>query len=156
MFTVEVRTGRLIEARIEALRNQERAAAYSDAFSQILQRTSGKERMILCADHRAVAVYPQPVTDTLASLFGAMNQRLERIALLVAPSNATLTMQLSRVVREAQNPDRRVFFSMEDAEAFLGEALTVAERSRLAQFLRSEPTPTPSSRYRSPSTRPRY
>jgi hypothetical protein len=156
MFTVEVRAGRLIEARIEALRNLERAAAYSGAFGQILQRGPAKERMILCADHRAVAVYPQQVTNELASLFGAMNQRLQRIALLVAPSNATLTMQLSRIVREAQNPERRVFFVMEEAETFLGEVLTVVERSRLAQFLRSEPTPVPSSRYRSPSTRPRY
>lgn len=156
MFTVEVRAGRLIEARIEALRNLQRAAAYTQAFAQILQRAPVQERMILCADHRAVAVYSQQVTDELASLFGAMNQRLARIALLVAPSNATLTMQLTRIVREARNPERRVFFAMEEAETFLGEVLTAAERSRLAQFLRSEPSPSPSSRSRSPSTRPRF
>ena len=154
MFTVEVRAGRLIEARIEALPNLERAAAYTNGFAQVLQRFSGTERMILCADHRAVAVYSQPVTDELASLFGAMNQRLDRIAVLVAPSNATLTMQLSRIVRQAQNPDRRVFFTTDDAEAFLGEVLTPAERLRLAQFLRGEPAGGASAR--PASTRPRF
>lgn len=154
MFTVEVRTGRLIEARIEALRSLERAAAYTSGFTQVLQRFSEKERLILCADHRAVAVYPQPVTDELASLFSAMNLRLQRVAILVAPSNATLTMQLSRIVREAQNPDRRVFFATDEAEAFLGEVLTPAERTRLAQFLRGEPGGAPNPR--PPSTRPRF
>jgi hypothetical protein len=63
-------------------------------------------------------------------------------------------MQLSRIVREAQNPDRRVFFATDDAEAFLGEVLTPAERIRLAQFLRDEPTSNRSTR--PPPTRPRF
>ena len=154
MFTVEVRAGRLIEARVEALRNLERAAAYTNGFAQVLQRFSGTERMILCADHRAVAVYPQPVADELATLFGAMNLRLQRVAILVARTNATLTMQLSRIVREAQNSERRVFFTTDEAEAFLGEVLTPAERTRLAQFLRGEPTGSATTR--TPSTRPRF
>ena len=137
MFTVEVQVGRIIEARVTALRSLEQAAAYSKALSQVAQRPAGQERMILCADHRAVAIYPQQVADELASLFGAMNQRLERAAILVAASNATLSMQLARIVREANNPDRRVFLSTDDAEAFLGEILTAAERKRLAQFLKT-------------------
>ena len=137
MFTVEVQVGRIIEARVTALRSLEQAAAYSKALSQVAQRPAGQERMILCADHRAVAIYPQQVADELASLFGAMNQRLERVAILVAASNATLSMQLARIVREANNPDRRVFLSTDDAEAFLGEILTAAERKRLAQFLKT-------------------
>lgn len=154
MFTLEVRAGRLIEARIEALPNLERAAAYSNGFAQVLQRFPGTERMVLCADHRAVAVYPQPVTNELASLFGTMNKRLQRIALLVAPSNATLTMQLGRIVREAGNTERRVFFATDEAEAFLGEVLTPAERTRLSQFLRGEGAGPRNTR--PPSTRPRF
>ena len=149
MFTVESRVGRLLEARIESLRTLDRASAYSDAIAQMVQRMPGHEPMILCADHRAVVVYPQPVADKLASLFGAMNQRLARIALLVAPTNATLSMQLGRIVREANNPDRRVFLVPAEAEAFLGEVLTGSERTRLARFLRSGNDGPPSSRSRS-------
>jgi hypothetical protein len=150
MFTVESRTGRLLEARVESLKTVERAAAYSDALARVVKRAPGNEPMILCADHRAVVVYPQPVADKLAALFGAMNQRLARIALLVAPTNATLTMQLGRIVREANNPDRRVFLIPAEAEAFLGDVLTGPERARLARFLRGDRTDVPpSSRSRS-------
>jgi hypothetical protein len=150
MFTVEVRVGRLLEARIEALRTLERAAAYVDAFSAALQRSRPGTPLILCADHRAVAIYPQPVADKLASLFGMMNTRLARIALLVSPTNATLSMQLGRIVREANNPDRRVFLVPTEAAAFLGEVLTSAERTRLARFLRIDRSDVPpSSRSRS-------
>jgi hypothetical protein len=153
MFTVEVHAGRLIEARIENLRTLERAAAYTDALGDAVKRAGANERMILCADHRPVAIYPQLVADKLAALFGAMNQHLQRIAILVAPSNATIAMQLGRIVREAHNPDRRVFFATEEAEAFLGEILTKEESARLARFLRGNPTPSslhpPSLRSRS-------
>ena len=150
MFTLEVRVGRLIEARIETLRTLERAVAYADAFPEVLARAPGNAPMILCADHRAVPIYPQAVTDKLASLFGAMNQRLARVALLVSPTNATLSMQLGRIVREANNPDRRVFLVPAEAEAFLGEVLTTSERTRLARFLRSDRSDLPpSSRSRS-------
>lgn len=150
MFTVEVRVGRLIEARIETLRTEARAAAYTDAFSAVLQRSPSNLPMILCADHRAVPVYSQAVTEKLASLFGAMNLRLARVALLVSPANATLLMQLARIVREANNPDRRVFVVPMEAEAFLGEVLTTAERTRLARFLRSDRGDLP------PSSRSRF
>jgi hypothetical protein len=137
MFTVEVQVGRIIEARITELRTLERAVAYGKAVSQLIKQSSGHEQMILCADHRAVAIYPQAVTDELAILFGINNHRLERVAILVAASNATLSMQLGRLVREAHNPGRRVFLAASEAEAFLGEIVTAAERTRLAQFLAS-------------------
>jgi hypothetical protein len=147
MFTVETHAGRLIEARIETLRTLDRAVAYSDALGHAVRESPGNERMILCADHRAVGIYPQPVADKLAALFGAMNQRLLRIALLVAPSNATLSMQLARIVREAKNADRRVFLVPAEAETFLGEVMTSPERTRLARFLQSDAPPSGRSRF---------
>lgn len=152
MFTVEVHTGRLIEARIEALRTLERAVAYTDALGLAIKQAGLKERMILCADHRPVAIYPQLVADKLAALFEDMNQHLQRIAILVAPSNATLSMQLGRIVREAHNSDRRVFHATEEAEAFLGEILTKDESTNLARFLRGHRIP---SSLRPPSPRSR-
>lgn len=133
MFTVEVKKGRLVEARVQGLKDEARANAYSEALADVVRRS--KERMILCADHRQVVVYSQPVADRLAELFAQMNQRLERIAVLVARSNATLSLQLERIVREAQNPSRRVFYEAAAAEAFLGEVLNVTERARLGTFL---------------------
>jgi hypothetical protein len=133
MFTVEVNRGRLIEARVQGIKNEARALAYSEALADVVRRS--RERMILCADHRQVVVYSQPVADRLAELFAQMNQRLERIAVLVARSNATLSLQLERIVREAHNPSRRVFYDAAGADAFLGEVLSVPERARLGIFL---------------------
>ncbi len=134
MFTVEIQAGGLIEARVRQLKTPERALAYARALGDVVRRSSGRN-LVLCADHRPVVVYSQPVADQLAALFGDMNSVLTRIALLVAPTNATLRMQLERVVREAENPSRRVFQAGADAEAFLGEVLEPRERTRLKLFL---------------------
>jgi hypothetical protein len=134
MFTLEVRTGRLIEARIQALRTMPDVDAYVAALTrqtEILDPARG----ILCADHRPVAIYPPPVADRLAELFSMMNTRLDRIAVIVAPTNATLSMQLQRIVREANNPSRRVFQEAAGARDHLAEVLTEPERVRLAEFL---------------------
>jgi hypothetical protein len=134
MFTVEIRAGGLIEARVRQLKTPEQTIAYARALGDVVKKHSGR-RLYLCADHRPVIVYNQPVADQLAALFGDMNSLLTRIAVIVAPTNATLRMQLERVVREAKNPSRRVFQVGADAEAFLGEELDARERARLKTFL---------------------
>lgn len=135
MFTVERTTGRLIEARVHGLRSVGDAEEYSAGLSRISGLDAVLGRPILCADHRAVAIYPPSVADRLATLFGQMNDRLARVAVLVAPSNATLAMQLERIVREARNPNRRVFYEAAPASDFLDEVLEFEERRRLAAFL---------------------
>ena len=134
MFTVEIQAGGLFEARVRQLKTAEHALAYARSLGDVVRQSSGRA-LVLCADHRPVVVYSQPVADQLAALFGDMNSVLTRIAVLVAPTNATLRMQLERVVREAQNPSRRVFQIAADAETFLGEELDPRERARLKLFL---------------------
>lgn len=134
MFTIEIRAGRLVEARIHGLATRERAAAYAEALGRAT-RSSSIERMILCADHRPVVIYSQGVADALSDLFARMNSQLERVAILGAKSNATLWMQLGRIVREAGNPSRQMFDNPADAEAFLAPSLTDRERARLGAFL---------------------
>jgi hypothetical protein len=132
MFTVERRVGRLCEARVQRLADPSRVAAYSEAFRRPLVGITGP---VLCADHRPVAIYPQPVADGLVELFKSLNTRWHRVAILVARTNATLAMQLQRIVRESENPSRRVFFDADEARQFLDDALDKAERARLQTFL---------------------
>jgi hypothetical protein len=133
MFQINQRTGRLVEARVSALVNVGRVDAYAEAFGPVLQRIP--RRPILCADHRPVAIYSQPVADRLTELFTGLNKTWERVAILVAPTNATLAMQLQRIVRESGNPSRRVFFDPAEAAHFLSEILDPAEQARLRAFL---------------------
>ncbi len=138
MFTVEVREGRLIEARVQALKTLADANEYAAKLAGAVAAAGPDRRMILCADHRPVGIYSQAVADALASLFRNMNARLERVAIVVARSNATLAMQLERIVREAAYSSRRVFYATDEVESFLSEVLDERERHRLALFMAAD------------------
>jgi|SRR5579883_1647493 len=135
-WTMETRAGRLIEARVFALRTREDADAYSAALATHVARVPSQLRPVLCADHRPVVIYPQPAADRLVELFVAMNTRLERVAILAARSNATLVLQLERLVREAAYASRKVVYAKEDAEAHLAPVLGPVELGRLRDFLK--------------------
>jgi hypothetical protein len=128
-------TGKLITARVFELKTLAHADEYSQTLAKQVARIPPAIRPVLCADHRPVAIYSQPVADRLSELFAQMNTRLQRVAILVAPSNATLTLQLNRIVREAGYENRRVFFESAEAMSWLKPALDVAELRRADQFL---------------------
>jgi hypothetical protein len=128
-------TGKLITARVFELKRLSQADEYSQTLAAEVARFPAAIRPVLCADHRPVAIYSQPVADRLSELFAQMNSRLQRIAILVAPSNATLTLQLNRIVREARFENRRVFFESAEAVAWLQPSLDIAELRRADQFL---------------------
>jgi hypothetical protein len=72
-----------------------------------------------------------------------MNRRLVRVAILVARTNATLTLQLTRIVREAGNEHRRVFHDAGQALVHLAPVLDDAERNRVRNFLDERPPEPP-------------
>jgi hypothetical protein len=133
LFTVENRVGRLFEARVFRLATPADVEAYTSQFTlDILGHVNAP---VLCADHRPVAIYPPQIADLLVDLFNTMNSRWFRVAIVVAQTNATLAMQLQRIVRESGNPSRRVFFDAEHAVDFLEGALSPPETARVAEFL---------------------
>lgn len=136
-FLVERRVGRVIEARVWALDDVDAANRYAAALAGVVSELPGGTTAILCADHRFAALYPQPVTDRLLELFRQMNDRLERVAILAHPRQATFYMQLSRLVRQAGKEERRVFRETEDALDHLAPVLSTAEIDRARTFLES-------------------
>jgi len=143
-YRIENRVGRLVEARVFDLRSREDVDDYSRDLGIQVMRMPRSVRPILCADHRPVAVYPQPSADRLVELFTTMNTRLERVAIVVARSNATLAMQLQRIVREAANNARRVVHDAENAHAHLAPVLLPDELARMRDFLDEFNGPTSS------------
>lgn len=133
LYTVEARVGRLIEARVRRLSTAEDVDAYGRAIANLALRAQSIP--VLCADHRPVAIYPQAVTDRLVEAFRPNNGRFARIAILVKPSNATLTLQLRRLAREAGFEPRKVFAEAADAIAHLAPSLDETEARRLRVFL---------------------
>ena len=75
-----------------------------------------------------------------------MKTRLERVAILVARTNATLYMQLNRIVREAGFTARRVVHAAEEAPAHLASLLAPAELARMRDFLDEPAGSVPSAR----------
>ena len=137
-YTITPSVGRLIEARVFQLLTREEADEYSRALADVVKSMAGISP-VLCADHRPVKIYPQPPADRLAELFTHMNSRLESVAILVSPTNATLGLQLDRIVREVKNDRRRAFRDPEDALAHLRPSLDDREMARVAMFLASWP-----------------
>lgn len=135
-YTVEARVGRLIEARVHRLSTAEDVDAYGMTIAELALRA--RVTPVLCADHRPVAIYPPAVTDRLVEAFRPNNGRFARIAILVLPSNATLSMQLRRIAREARFEHRKVFAEASDAIAHLVPSLDEAEARRLREFLAEE------------------
>jgi hypothetical protein len=135
-YRIENRVGRLIEARVTRLRTRADVDEYGAALLLAIRaRGTGAVAPVLCADHRPVMIYPQEVTDQLVGTFRPNNARYERIAIVVAPTNAVLLLQLERVAREAGSEKRRVFKEPTGALTHLTGALDVAEFARARAFL---------------------
>ena len=143
MFTVKRSVGRLFEARVFRLGTPADVDQYSQTFAREVR---GGTDLVLCADHRPVVIYPPAVADRMVALFKAFNAHWVRVAVLVARTNATLAMQLQRIVRESRNPSRRVFFDAGEANRFLAELLDAEERARLTAFLEETPSAPSSSK----------
>lgn len=137
LYTCRIHTGRLIEARVFELPGPAEADAYSAALGKAVAGAvaTGKQRLVLCADHRPVNIYPPAVADELSRLFSQMNSKLVRVGIIAARSNATLSMQLGRIIREANNPNRQLFYEQNRLTEFLAAELNAEERERLREFL---------------------
>lgn len=134
MFTVERNVGRLVEVRVESLRSSSDAEAFIRAIRGAIVEAA-PARIVVCADHRAVPIYTQAVSDRLVELFTSINQGIDRAGLIVARTNATFSLQIERIVRESQNPLRRVFYDPDTVTAWLSEVLTEPEVARMRAFL---------------------
>jgi hypothetical protein len=134
-FTVERRTGRVIEARVRSLPDLAAAERYVASIRAAVQAVELPQRAVICADHRTVPIYPPAVADRLIALFSSVNTHIEAAGLLVARTNATAAMQIGRIVRESGNPRRRVFHEVAELEKFLGEVLGPAEEAAMRTFL---------------------
>jgi hypothetical protein len=135
--SIEIKVGRLLEARLVApvsLEDLEEA-------HQILERLFGAhpEKLVLVADYRRATVFTPEVADRLLQIFRSFNHRIERSGALVS-AGAVFSMQIERLVANANNPARRTFRDPFEMKAFLGSALNRDEHIRLAQFLAEEPT----------------
>ena len=133
MFTVTVRVGRLVEARLTSLADVDEVTRFERAMAEAFASVGG--RSVVCADWRQANILPPAVADRLTALLHRGNPHVERSAILLAREHATFNLQVERLVRESQNPARKTFRAPEPMVDYLAAVLTPTEKARVAEFL---------------------
>jgi len=136
MFSVEVKVGRLLEIRLTApVTLQDVQTAY-DTIGQLFRKHHVK--LVSAADLTHATVFSPDVASKVLEAFKGDNPRLERSGILVSNS-AIFSLQIERLIAQANNPQRRCFHDAFEMKTFLGTLLTHEEHVRLAQFLAGKP-----------------
>jgi hypothetical protein len=132
MYTLEIRQGRFLEARISSPIAIAEVASFGLRLREILSGTKGS--VVICTDLRRANVFPPEVADAFVGLMKGDNPRVERSAFLAGES-AMFGLQIERMLRDAGNPARKSFRDRAALAAWLGELLDEKERVRLAAYL---------------------
>jgi hypothetical protein len=153
VLTIDRKVGRFVEARFSGNPTEQDIVEWAKAAEACLRANAARtgQGAVCCTDMRASALFRPSVTEALTNIMRADNKLVERNALL-GIGGATFTMQLQRLLREAQPAGeirRRVFVDEETLCKWLEELLTPQETARLKKFL-GEFDPNGADVWRSP------
>ena len=136
--TCEFAVGRLLE--IEVAAGYQSVADVDDMIRMIGERLAAvppNEKVVIAADWRAVQVMAPETGERARQMLAGVNSRVKRSAILTLADHSTTNLQVVRLVREAENRDRRHFTSLPAMHAWLSEVLSPDESARLKVFLRA-------------------
>lgn len=142
MFSVDVKVGRLLEVRLVAPVTVVDIDITRERLALFFRTFPGK--LVACGDFSRADVFPPDVADRVLETFKQDNPKVERSGILISPS-AIFSLQLERLVSQANNPARRCFRDPFELKAYLGKLLKHEEHARMAAFL-GERAEAPSSR----------
>ena len=137
MMLAEMRVGRLLEVRAVLPIRLEDLPALSATMKAIYDRAP--RLVVAILDARNYGLEPPEAAEHFVETIRRDNPRIERSAFLIEADQSLLGLQLERVIREAGNPNRRLFRDVAAAVAFLRPSLTIEESARLDAFLESAP-----------------
>jgi 3-oxoacyl-ACP reductase-like protein len=134
--TCEFKVGRLMEIRVAA---GYRSVADVDAMIRMIgERVSGlapEAKYVIAADWRNVTVMSPETATRVRAMLSKSNARAERSSILTLAVQSTANLQVQRLVREAENDNRRHFVSARGQHDWLSQVLTAEESVRLSAFL---------------------
>ncbi len=133
MYTIENRLGRLVEIRVESPVTYEELLEFHDTLAKVCKPIQGL--VAACTDFVGATVFTQPVTQRWMAIIKQDAPIVERNAVLIG-EGAVFSMQIERIIRQAGQSNRKTFLASTDLATWLGEILTVRERTRLESFLR--------------------
>jgi hypothetical protein len=131
MYSIEHRVGRLVEIRIWSPVSLEEAERWGRDHEAVVQRIAGP--YVCFVDLVDATVFPPDVVNAYVKTMKS-EPRLLRTGTLLS-ENPILGLQIQRMIREANHPQRKAFRSRVELEAWVGEILTRDERGRLREIL---------------------
>lgn len=130
----EIRVGRLLEVRARS--GYRTAADVADIFAQIGEQAAKVSgQLVLVVDWRACPIMSPEASELLLDRMKRNNARLERCATLASQDSPAAVLQFLRLLRAADNPNRRLFHVSDEAIVWLSAILTPEECARLRQFV---------------------
>jgi hypothetical protein len=124
--------GRLVEVRIASPLTLEEIKQFTSEHQAVIKRLARK--YVGVVDLLQADVFPVPVAENLIHLLSIWAPQVERTAFLIRDS-ALFALQVERVLRNSNNPNRHAFREPEVLKEWLGEILDPLEQGRLAQFV---------------------
>lgn len=137
MWDIQRSVGRLVEIRIWSPVSLEETVPWAKAHDHLIDSIRGP--YICFVDLRDATVFPQPVVEGYVKTM-KNEPRLLRTGTLLNQS-PTLGMQIQRMIKEANNPNRRSFRDPEELCVWMAEVLDEAELARLRTLTASKSSP---------------
>jgi hypothetical protein len=129
--------GRLLEVRLAAgYRNAAEVDALWDLIGRELAKLPPGQRHVTVADWRPCPVMAPEAAKRIAERMALNNARTERASALARQDAPVAVMQFLRVIRDANFPNRKLFFEVDEMTSWVGEVLTPDERQRMHDFLK--------------------
>ena len=132
MYRVENPAGRLIEVKLASPLVIEEVEQFTQKYVEVMRKIP--VRYVGVVNLLEAYVFPKNVADGLMKLLSGAAAHVERSALLIGES-AVFGLQVERLIREANNPNRRAFRHGPELVAWLSEVLTAAEKKELERFI---------------------
>jgi hypothetical protein len=134
--TCEIRVGRLMEIKVDqGFRCAEDVRWMIASMAKAATRLDAGVKYLIAADWRGVTIMSPEVAAEARAMLARNNPRVERSAILTLPEQSTTSLQVQRLVREAENAQRRHFIDIREQCGWLAQVLSEAETTRLHEFM---------------------
>jgi len=134
MWSLERSIGRLIVARVASPIKLDDVTKMALRMGVLAAEVPDK--ILLCTDLTEAVTFPPDVADVFLTIMRKDNPKMLRSGFLCT-ANATFSLQLERMCREANNPARRAFREASSLADWMGEIATPPERGLIKTFLRT-------------------
>jgi hypothetical protein len=133
MYSVENHAGRLIEVKLASPLTLEEVQQFTRKHLDIMAKIPVK--YIGVVNLLNAHVFVPAVAEGLSKLLAGAASHVERSAYLIGES-AIFSLQVERVIRESNSPNRRAFRNGRELVAWISEVLTEPEKREVERFIR--------------------